>query len=390
MRFKTVLADFCLAALLTSYSYAAESTYQYDVIAQAGVKIDGITLNTLQTVAMNDFDTVVFGANYNDGSPEGASGVFTRSHVLLKRGDIVRGLTVNRAFIRGINDFNELALYFSYGTGVPTALGEFVMHGESIVPVGKLVKTGDAIDGLTIQAFREITINDMGEIVFSANYRDSSSGEAAIGVFTLDRVLLKFGSEIQGIPLSGNNYFNQLYGVSDLGTLVFDTTGSLPNLGFIQTGAFTQHKALALPGETIDRIPLFTAFSPAISHFGRTAFTGVYATQPNCYTCLGYAVFGPAGVVAKTGDTISGFTFTNSIVPVGINDDGVVLMQANFLNGYGLFTKDSVVAVTGDILGGFQVTGFLNSQINECGDVVFSAFDGIILAKHKNTQERHP
>ena len=134
---------------------------------------------------------------------------------------------------------------------------------------------------------------------------------------------------------------------------------------------------------------MFTAFSPAISDFGRTAFTGVYATEPNCYSCLGYAVFGPGGVVAKTGDTISGLTFTNSIFPVGINDECVVLMQANFLNGYGLFTKDSVVAATGDILGGFQVSGFLNSQINECGDVGFSTFEDIVLAKHKKSHERH-
>lgn len=389
MRSKILVAHFCLAALLTSYSYAAESAYSYDVVAQSGVTIDGITLTTLVHASMNDFDTVVFGANYNDGSYEGASGVFTRNHVLLKRGDIVRGLTVSRAFLRGINDFNELALFFSYGTGIPTAIGKFVLDGESLVPVGKLVKAGDVIDGLTIQDFRECMINDMGEIVFSADYRNSSSGEAGIGVFTLNRVLLRLGSEISGIPLSGNNSFNQLYGLSDFGTLVFDTTGFVPNLGVIQTGAFTQHKALALPGETVAGIPLLGAFSPAISHFGRTAFTGEYAIGSNCSSCLGYAVFGPGGVVAKTGDTISGINFTNYIVPVGINDDGVVLMQANFSDGYGLFTKDSVVAATGDTLGGVQVEGFVNSQINDCGDVVFSSNGAIILAKHRNSHERH-
>jgi hypothetical protein len=155
-------------------------------------------------------------------------------------------------------------------------------------------------------------------------------------------------------------------------------------------GAFTQHKALALPGETVDGIPLVSAFSPAISHFGRTAFTGEYATGSNCLpNCIGYAVFGPGGVAAKTGDTISGITLTNSVASVGINDDGVVLMQANFANGYGLFTKDSVVAATGDVLAGFQVEGFVNSQINDCGDVAFSAFEGVILAKHTNNREKH-
>jgi hypothetical protein len=70
---------------------------------------------------------------------------------------------------------------------------------------------------------------------------------------------------------------------------------------------------------------------------------------------------------------------------MSINDQGVVLMQADFGVGYGLFTKDDVVAVAGDKLAGFQVEGFVNSQINDLGDVGFSAFEGILLAKHKKT-----
>ena len=387
MRSKALVSHFCLAALLTSYSYAAESAYKYEVVAQSGVKIDGISLGSFGSVAMNDLGTVVFEAGYNDGSYAGASGVFSRNHALLKRGDIVRGLTVNRAFIGGINDFNELALSFSYGNGLPVALGKFVKHDQSIVPEGKLVKTGDAIEGLTIRDFRETTINDIGEIVFSADYSDSSGG--GIGVFTRDRVLLKVGSEIKGIPLSGNNAFNRLYGLSDYGTLVFDTIGFQPGLGITQTGAFTQRKVLALAGDTVDGISLLGVFSPAISHFGRSAFTGEYANGAACSSCIGYAVFAPAGEIAKTGDTISGITLTDYIVSEGINDDGVVLMQANFRGGYGLFTKDSVVAATGDTLAGFQVEGFVNSQINDFGDVAFSAFEAVLVAKHKNGQEKH-
>jgi hypothetical protein len=389
MRSKVLLAHFCLAALLTSYSYAAESTYKYDVVAQPGMKIDGISPTYFDNVAMNDLDTVIFEAGYNDGSYAGAAGVFSRNHVLLKKGDIVRGLTVGRPFICGINDFDEVALSFSYGTNASTALGKFVKHGQSIVPEGKLVKTGDVIDGLTIHDFRECTFNDMGEIVFSADYVDSS-GNGHIGVFTPNRVLLKYGSEVKGIPLSGNNYFGRLYGLSDFGTVAFDTMGVLPNMGGSQTGAFTQHKALALPGETVDKIPLVTAFAPAISHFGRVAFTGEFALSScNSFNCAGYAAFGPDGVVAKTGDTISGFTLSNSVVTFGVNDDGEVLMQADFPGGYGLFTKDSVVAATGDTIDGVQVEGFVNGQINDFGDVAFSSFDAVILAKHKNIHEKH-
>jgi hypothetical protein len=75
---------------------------------------------------------------------------------------------------------------------------------------------------------------------------------------------------------------------------------------------------------------------------------------------------------------------------VSINDEGVVLMQANFGASYGLFTKDAAVAVTGDKLAGFQVEGFVNSQINDFGDVGFSAFEGILLAKHKDVCKHRP
>ena len=307
MRSKVLLAHFCLAALLTSSSYAAESTYKYDVVAQPGVKMDGIWPTTFLKVAMNDLDTVVFEAGYNDGSYAGAAGIFSRNHVLLKKGDVVRGLTVGHPFLCGLNDFDEVALTFDYGTNRSTALGKFVKHGQSIVPEGKLVKTGDVIDGLTIQFFRECMINDMGEVVFSADYVDSS-GNSHIGVFNRNKVLLQYGSEIQGIPISGNNYFNSLDGLSDFGTVAFSTLGFLPNVGETQTGAFTQHKVIALAGQTVDHIPLLDVSSPAISHFGRLAFTGTYTIQPNCnsYLCLGFAAFGPGGIVAKTGDTISG------------------------------------------------------------------------------------
>jgi hypothetical protein len=382
---KVWLSHFCLAALLTSYSYAAESTYQYDLVAQPGIKVDGITLTSFQSMAMNDLDAVIFEARYDDGSYAGGSGVFSKNHALLKKGDIVRGLTVKGPLICGLNDFDEVALSFSYGTGFSQAIGKFVKHGQSIVPEGKLVKVGDVIDGLTIQSFRECKINDVGEIVFAANYADSS-GNSQIGVFTRNKVLLKYGSEVQGIPLSGNNSFNRLYGLSDFGTVAFDTITVLPNPIGSLTGAFTQHKVLALPGQTVDTIPLLAAFSPAISHFGRAAFTGEYALQPNCnsFSCIGYAAFGPGGVAAKTGDTISGFTFIDAVESIGINDDGEVLMQANFAGGYGLFTKDSVVAATGDTIGGVQVEGFVNGQINDFGDVAFSSTEAIILARHRN------
>jgi hypothetical protein len=393
MRTIKLLASVCLSALLTSYSFASESSYNYEVIAQNGVKIDGLSPNGFGPIAMNDLDTVVFEAEYPDGSYAGATGLFTGKHVLLKKGDIVGGLTVKGPSIYGINDLNQLLVTFSYGNGGlgSSALGTFLMKGSSLVLKGKLIKAGDVIDGLTLQDFRGGYINDAGEIVFAADYSDSS-GAFAIGVFNRSHVLLKPGSVIQGIPLSGNYSFNNLYGLSDTGQFVFDTIGYLPNLGGTQTGAFTQHKVLAIAGDKVHGVPLLTAFSPVISRFGQTAFAGEYTIAPNCssYLCMGFAVFGPRGVVAKTGDTIDGITLNNSLAPVSINDQGVVLMQANFAGGYGLFTKDDAVAVTGDKLAGFQVEGFVNSQINNFGDVGFSAFEGILLAKHKNSCKHRP
>jgi hypothetical protein len=387
MRTIKLLASVCLSALLTSPSFAYESSYNYEVIAQGGVKIDGLSPSTFGLMAMNDFDTVVFAAGYPDGSYVGAAGIFSAKHVLLKKGDVVRGLTVDHPLLYGINDLNEVLVSFNYANGVnaSSAMGTFLMHGNSFVLQGKLIKTGEVIDGLTIQDFREGFLNDAGEIIFSADYSDSS-GTSGVGVFSRTHVLLKRGSVVAGIPLSGNYFFNTLHGLSDTGQFVFDTMGYVPNLGGALTGAFTQHRALAISGDNVHGIPLVTASSPAVSRFGQIAFGGMYTITPNCssYSCFGSAVFGPHGLVAKTGDTIDGITI-NAASPMSINDQGVVLMQADFGAGYGLFTKDDVVAVTGDKLAGFQVEGFVNSQINDRGDVGFSAFEGILLAKHKNT-----
>jgi hypothetical protein len=392
MRTIKLLASMCLAALLTSPSFAFESSYNYEVLAQSGVKIDGLPVATFGNMVMNDFDTVVFNAEYPDGSYAGAAGVFTPKHALMKKGDVIRGLTVNHPFVLGINDLNQLLISFSYGNGAPpfNAMGTFRLHGNSLALEGKLIKVGDVIDGLTLQDFRESYLNDAGDVIFSADYTDAS-GASAIGVFSRSHVLLKPGSVIQGITLSPSGAYNfrSLDGLSDTGQFVFDTTSFLPNAPSTQSGVFTQHKILALAGEKIHGITLAGAFSPVISRFGLTAFAGDYAITTNCSSlCSGYAAFGPGGVVAKTGDIIDGITLSNAIAPVSINDAGTVLMQADFAAGYGLFTKDAVVAVTGDKLAGFQVEGFVNGQINDFGDVGFSAFEGILLARHKEACKR--
>jgi hypothetical protein len=394
MRSGKLLVFVCLAALLTSSSYAADPSYNYQLIAQSGAKIDGITLLGFEHMAMNDFDSVVFEASYNDGSYEGAAGIFTKKHVLLKKGDVVRGLTVNRPFIRGINDFNELLVSFSYGIGIPTALGKFVLHDDKIVPEGKFLKIGDVIDGLTITAFRETYLTDLGEIFFSANYTDPS-GVSSIGVFNRGHVLIKNGSVVDGVQLGQTYSFNTLYGVSDNGTLAFDTYGYMPPqagslYGEDLYGAFTQHKILGISGETLHGKVLAGAFSPVISHFGRLAFTAQYDITPNCisYGCATYAAIDQHGTVAKTGDTIEGNFLRGSVSAVAINDQGVVVMQADTGTGYGLFTKDAAVAVTGDKIAGVQVEGFFSTQLNQFGDVGFSAFEAIIVAKHKEFCKR--
>jgi hypothetical protein len=380
---KLLLLYLCLAALFTGTSHAAQPDYKYDVLASSNTKISGLSLGIINSVAMNDMDTVVFSARYNDGSYAGAQGVFTRNRVLLKNGDTVRGLTVANPFVCGVNNFDELALTFTYPPFGGTAIGKFVRNGDQIVPEGKLVKKGDAIDGLTIQLLRECAINDMGEIAFAADYVDTS-GNTGTGVFTRNRVIVKGTSVIDGIPMSGNNTVGHLYGLSDTGTLTFDTVGSLPNLGGSLTGAFTQHKLLAGPGETIDGIHLLTAYAPHISHFDRKVFTGLYNIDPSCYTygCLGTAVFAHNSVIAKTGDTISGITLTDAFAE-GINDEGTVLLQGIFNNGngYGLFTKDSVIVLTTDTIGGFPVGGISASAINDFGSVVFITSNSLVLAK---------
>jgi hypothetical protein len=384
MPLKDLPAAFCLAALLTSSSYAAESTYDYEIVAQSGTKIDGIALTIFEEVALNDANTVFFNAHYNDGSYAGATGIFSRKHALLKKGDVVAGAAINGPSLRSLNNFNEILVELSYPQTLASSLGKFTVRDNHLVLEGKLIRTGDVIGGLTIQEFRESLINDLGEIVFSADYTDAS-GASAIGVFTRNRVLLKAGSVVDGVSLSGNNTFGRLYGLSDFDTIAFDTNGNLGNLGGIQTGAFTQHKALALPNQTIHGIPLITAFSPAISHFGWTAFAGEYSIAPGCnsFLCRGFAVFGPRGVVARTGDSISGLTLNDSMEPVSINDEGEVLIQADVAGGYGLFTRDAVVAVTGDKLAGFMVEGFVNAQMNDSGNVAFSASEGILLARRR-------
>jgi hypothetical protein len=372
-----------VVALFTACTLeAAKPLYDLKVLVSGNSVISGLKIMLSDsTFALNDLGNVIFTGHYDDGTEGGARGVFALDHVVLKAGDTVRGLSVGTTGICGLNNSNQMALSFTFLSSTSTPASAIFST------LGQFVRTGDTIGGLTIQFLRECALNDLGELVFSADYLDSS-GAMGTGVFTPDKVLLKTGSVVDGIPLSGNNSFNRLSGLSDLGTFVFDTSGSVPGLGTSYTGAFTQHRLIAGNGQTIKGIQLLAVGDPVISHLDRVAFGGTYndsSCLPN--VCARYAAFTPDSVIAKPGDKISGLTVT-SATPLGINDAGTVLLIAGYkdqqgISRSGLFTKNAAIALFGENVNGSPIGGFGSAAINNPGDVVFSIDGALVLATRK-------
>jgi hypothetical protein len=76
-------------------------------------------------------------------------------------------------------------------------------------------------------------------------------------------------------------------------------------------------------------------------------------------------------VIAKTGNSIGGYTIFNFNEPALLNDNGQVVFSASHSGGQGIFTPDRALVKTGDTIDGKQLSFVSSPALNANGSLLF-------------------
>ena len=329
--------------------------------------IGDITLDTISSAFMSDDGSVVFVGRYSSCCE---ALFFKRSaaakgRILIRQGDLIDGQSISsfQSFKR--NDRGEIV--FSANIGDGSSIGIFRLKSAVALP-------GETLGGITLtNLFGDFDLNDRREIVFDG-FSGSPADGAVYGIFTPDRVIVRSGDVIDGLTL-------QVPGVPTLskdGLVAFTSTFE-DSKGQLGIGVFTPHRLVVKGGDTLDGLPLLGLGEAIISERGVIGIAFDYSVDP---ILQAFAVGGKIAV--KSGDVIDGFTIVGQPdgipFPATLNANGEVLFTTGAISPGGatefaLFTTHHLVAAPGDTIEGLTAQGGVNSgSINDAGQVAFLLF----------------
>ena len=170
---------------------------QPKLLAASGQHIEGLTLRQMNSVAVNAFGFVAFGATYTDSRGNPGTGVFTPGNVLAEAGE-----TVDHNVLSTIDtDFVGLSLidvYFSATTRTG-AVGIFTTRQTIAI-------TGETIGGNQITQIDYPAVNAFGDLVFAALTKIGA------GLFNPPRVIFTQTYPLDNFPAAINDFGAVAYG----------------------------------------------------------------------------------------------------------------------------------------------------------------------------------
>ena len=364
------IAKLLLAATLLSYApamRAASSPYDYQVFAKSGDVIGDIKLDTISSAFLSDDGSVVFVGRYNSCCEAlfFKRSAAARGQILIRQGDLIDGQSISSFQSVKRNDRGEIV--FSANIGDGSSVGIFRLKSAVALP-------GETLGGITLtNLFGDFDLNDPREIVFDA-FSGSPAGEAVYGIFTPSRVIVRSGDVIDGLTL-------QVPGeptLSKNGLVAFTSTFE-DSKGQSGIGVFTQHRLVVKGGDTLDGLPLLGLGAAIISERGVIGISFDYSVDP---IRQAFAVGGKIAV--KSGDVIDGFTIVGQPdgipFPATLNANGEVLFSTGAISPDGttefaLFTQHHLVAAPGDTIEGLTAQGGVSpDSINDAGQIAFLIF----------------
>jgi hypothetical protein len=291
-------------------------------LVRTGDVVDGKTLTSVSSVAINRLGTVAF-----IGGFAGGSGIFADSKLLVQTGDVINGQIVFN-FYRGISINPKGDVTFEAGTGPSYPSGQSIVFVPSSDAPRILASTGDVISGKTLSGVGTPVIDGHGRVAFRGEFQNDADPNDT-GVVSVN-------------PAS-------------------DATPDV----WIETGSVVDEQTISVFGFPAGYAPHNSVITTANFNGGSGIFDVAHnhAADP-----------GNSHLLVSTGSTIGGQTLTR-VGLVTINRRGDAAFYGYFNGGSGIFTPSDLLVKTGDIVGSGTLTSILlnSTAYNTNGEIAFAA-----------------
>jgi hypothetical protein len=359
-------------AVASTAAFGSENKdYTFDFVVASGQTIDGYQLTTFTPPAINNINSIIFGANSTisiEPSVSFFAGLFSpQTHITSYTAPSDTPCLAPYA----INDENQIAFVMDnkLSPSEPFVSGvyETTYTGGTVQTI---VAPGSVVDGVTLlgsfcgqENGNNFAFDNKGRIAFN----DS-------------------GGSYRYVPGKGVKKINPDQGDGrTIGAVTNDSAGELVFQGDIGTSSlpggnaiFTRNETLVQVPEKIEGVNVTSISETQVSRGGQFVFLGAIGAQ----SANKWGLFTRDQVVARSGQTIDGKFISNAGEPFSgipaINSKGEVAFEANTgkgsnPQGTSIFIDDKVLVSVGDTLSGRVVTGLSDPVMNDSGVIAFLA-----------------
>lgn len=299
------------------------------------------------------------------------SGLFLDGSLIVQEGDVFDGFVVPDMGCGTVNNLGDIV----FDCGIDTANGRINAiikrpsgdtNGENSTIVAK---GGDTIGGKLLNGVYMPSINDSGQIVFTAFYTED--GTSKKGLFTPTEVLVESGEVIDGKTVvrmeSSNNTLND-GGITVQNVRYNDANGQ--GTGLLLVDLATKAKSwLVTKGDLLDGVEIDQFRDSVAVNDPDTVIFAARGTDNELHfmaynwgTESGYHLLGPGGKFF-------------SIIEFGLNDAGEVKFRgvsgAPYPYDNAFYTLPEVTHENGDVVDGLMLTGFLHPSLNDLGGLAY-------------------
>lgn len=189
--------------------------------------------------------------------------------------------------------------------------------------VRPILSEGDVIDGKKLLSFSLSSLNNKGQVLFSAKFVEGERGQGE-GLFTMDRLVAKVGSTIENQHI----YMLDQFYLCESGEVLFSAGVTNDSGKSGSTVIFKENQVLVNVGDTIAGKTLDVIHSLVANKNGDVAFVGIYDNKTRG------GIFTLDSLVAQAGDTVDGKTLGN-LSHLVLNAKGDVAFLADFSDSTG-------------------------------------------------------
>ena len=236
----------------------------------------------------------------------------------------------------------------------------------------------DVVDGQSLDLFRSVAINDLGQVGYTAVATDDNGDQTGSAWLVDGQKVAASGDIIAGGHELG---FVGPGSVNASGQVAYSADVFMQGVGLSNTAAVrgdrrntAGHTLVVGRDDTVAGLTLDGVLDPAISNSGQLAYTGLYFDAGLDLPAA--AILHNDQIIAATGDIVGPFV-VDVVGGASLNDQGDLAFEATlvdtntFETSTAIFNNLQLTAISGAVTDGLLLTQVYGPSLNNGGDLAY-------------------